>query len=692
MAKLGKRWRLATVPEELQQELSAEFKISPVTAQVLINRGLTDKEAVRRFLYGEEIYNPYLLKDMDRAVERIHLALSRQEKITIFGDYDVDGITASALVYKFLSRLGGRVAYYIPQRLSEGYGLNCAALDYLQENGTGLIITVDCGISAETEVGYINKKIDVIITDHHQPPEKLPAAYAIVNPKQPGCSYPDKNLAGVGVAYKLCQALCRHVCFDEKELDGLDLVALGTIADIVPLLNENRVLVKQGLNVLVDRNNIGLRVLMQECGLPVGPIDSDKIAFIVAPRLNAAGRVGRADVAVELLITTDEVRARELAGFLENENQSRKNIEKDILAEAEKFVQSCSDPVLVLSGNWHPGVIGIVASRLVDTYYCPVVMISVQNGTGKASCRSIAAFDMYQALQKCSDLLTHFGGHAQAAGFGIDPSNIEKFRQRLNDIARQALSEEDYQKELAIDAWTTVKEVDFALLEELKCLAPYGAGNPVPLLACRDVKVADVRTVGQKGEHLKMQVRESAFFGDVIAWQMGDLALRFVPGNRVDIVFSPEINEWNGHRKIQLRALDIRIAVKLGGNRGIIETLCVLRETIPDRTVTGYIYLVLKQLMGRERQLLIDQAKIADIIRRKYKVTVNEQGINTAMQILSELKLLHLKEAGFQQFAVLAKPPEHKLDIEQSETFRAGMKRLNEFSADRQSISNGETF
>ncbi|SEO33970.1 single-stranded-DNA-specific exonuclease RecJ [Propionispora vibrioides] len=825
MSRICRRWNPVQPRPDIQSRLSAALGISRITAQILLNRGLDNIEEAKAFLYGakEALHDPQQLEDMDRAVQRIKAALDNKQKITIYGDYDVDGITATALFYRTLRQLGGEVGYYIPDRQSEGYGVHAAALERLYEQGAGLIVTVDCGISAAAEIAGIQERVDIIVTDHHQPPEKLPPAYAVINPKRPDCGYPEKQLAGVGVAYKVCQSLWCHYQGKDSLLNCLDLVALGTVADVVSLLGENRILVKAGLAEMAKGTNTGLRALMNTCKLLPEQLEADKIGFVLAPRINAAGRVGKADLAVELLITEDEVRAQEIAALLENENTVRKNIEKQILEEAGQAAGQCSDQVMVLAGQWHPGIIGIVASRLVDVYYRPVVMIALQDGQGRGSCRSVAGFDIYLALMQCADLLLHFGGHSQAAGFSILPENLEAFRQRLNDIAGKVLPPEALIPELQIDALVSLTEVDFSLVEELKRLAPYGMGNAAPLLACENLEVSQARAIGQEGRHLKMRVQQKKCGSDVIAWQLGSLAPVIGNGGRVDVAFVPEINEWNGARNLQLKALDVRPAVKEKENhaiikssnhhlelhdyrnvvnklehiltvlatgektviyvntavqageligqltlaadgrfavdwysqqctaerRGMIESrwqsrelqaivlvpnACVditlpavrhvvfyhaalnkkefseqcsklerdadsfrlhlvfgkndigqtgsfLKSSLPDRAITGYVYLLLRSETEQDRPVDITAQTIKEMIFKKYNIVITEDGVAAALQILTELKLLEVLNGqdGCWRLA-LSKPPGHKLDIEQSLTFRAGQAKLEEFS------------
>ncbi len=566
MAKPGKRWRVMHAGAELAARLARVLEVSPVVAQVMVNRGISDEEEARRFLHGgpESLPDPNLMLGMARAVERIVAALDGGEKIIVYGDYDVDGVTATALLYRVLTRLGGAVDYYIPERLNEGYGLNAAALESLCQSGTKLVITVDCGISAAEEVAVFAGRMDIIVTDHHEPPDSLPPVYAVINPKQNGCNYPEKNLAGVGVAFKLCQALWRRLICDEEQLyELLDLVAIGTIADIVPLTGENRLLVKLGLARMATTANAGLQAMMNVAGLTADKLDTGKVGFFIVPRLNAAGRLSHATAGVELLITGDGVRAAELAAELDAENSRRQAVEKELLAAAEAMLAD-TDPaaqkVLVLAGeDWHPGVIGIVASRLLDRYYRPVVMISVRDGIGKGSCRSIPGFNIYNALGQCADLLLQFGGHQYAAGLTIDAANIDRLRERLSAIAAETLTAEDYQPVLDIDTRVALSEIDAALLQQLACLAPHGTGNPSPVFVCEQLAVTGVRPIGQDGRHLKLQVRRERANGEVIGWNMGEWTASLTGNATIDLAFAPEFNEWQGQRSIRLKAHDVRV-------------------------------------------------------------------------------------------------------------------------------------
>jgi len=560
---MQKKWNFMDSDIKTRGELAANLQISETIAGVLLHRGITDPVAADGFLHSEKLSfgNAFLLKDMITAVKRIQRAIVKQEHITVYGDYDVDGITATALLVRTLNRLGASVAYYIPDRQAEGYGFNTEALKQLYDEGTKLLISVDCGISALQEVEAVDGKFDIIITDHHIPGTELPKVLAIINPKQSDCKYPDKNLAGVGVAFKVCQALwetMKNVSFAED----LDIVTLGTVADIVPLLGENRLIVKRGLTELNHTKNIGLKALIQICNLSDKKIDTGHVGFMLAPRLNAAGRLDSALIGVELLLAEDENRVYNIAKQLDAENIKRQVVEKEILTKVEQFltqIDITQEKMLLVSGdNWHTGVIGIVASRIVEKYYKPVLIIGIHDGVGKGSCRSIRGFHMYEALFACKDLLEAFGGHAQAAGLTVKPENIPALRKRLNQIAAEKLTEKDYIPVLDIEENLNVCDVDRVFLDELSCLEPYGMGNPRPTFACDNVELFDIRKIGKDGTHLRFKLKQDKGQATALAWNMGEEADRLKQVNTADIAFQPELNEWQGHVSIQLKTQAIR--------------------------------------------------------------------------------------------------------------------------------------
>ncbi len=639
---MQKKWKLAPSKFDIQQHLSNQLGIPRAIAQVLINRGLENVEEARDFLHGDlsNLEDPFLLKDMAVAVDRVSKAVREQEKITIYGDYDVDGMTSTAILYKLLSGLGARVDYYIPGRLNEGYGLNATALEQLYQEGTRLVISVDCGISAASEVSQFAGKLDFVITDHHQPPAHLPPAKAVINPKQFDCRYPEKNLAGVGVAFKLCQALYLDYCQVPLPLnDYLELVSIGTIADIVSLTGENRLLVKKGLQQLNQTQNVGLQALLTRCGLDPAVVDARKVGFVIAPHLNAAGRVGNAAAGVELLLTKDPERAMELAGQLYEENLQRQAIEKEILVAADETLirqEKVWENAFVLDGiDWHPGVIGIVASRLVAKYYRPVVMISIQEGIGRGSCRSIPGFDILKALHACSDLLLQFGGHHQAAGLSIAQDKITEFRDRLNTIAGNTLSADDYIPVLTLDAFVGIEEIDEPFLQQVAALEPHGMGNPSPLFVGKKTTVTFAKAIGKNGKHLKLRVRHKKVAREVIAWNMGEQAIELNNNDAVYIAFSPELNEWQGRRDIQLKAEDV---LKIGEKDTVLEQ--TLNNLAPDREIITAVYCSCRDYVRTTQSADIDFFAMVPMVRQHVKQPLSEQTLRLAVEILAELGFL----------------------------------------------------
>ena len=563
-------WDVKAYDISAAQRLAEALQVSPAITGILMHRGLTDETSMKEFLFGkaEPYYDPFLLKDMERAARRIQKAREAGEKITVFGDYDVDGITASSLLYLYLAENGADVQTYIPRRQGEGYGLNNEALETLYQDGVTLVITVDCGISGVQEVAAAPAGLDIIITDHHRPPETLPAAYAIVNPRQPHCEYPFKGLSGVGVAFKLCQAL-HKLSHPEEPLweNYTELAALGTVADIVPLQDENRVLVKRGLKAMGQTSLVGLRKLLEVCHCDRVPMNSEKIGFVLAPRLNAAGRLEHAQLAVELLTTEKAEAALEMARQLNEENALRQEISHQIFIEAEQMLQGQEKlpaAIVLAKEGWHPGVIGIVASRLVDKYYRPVILLSVNGEQTKGSCRSIPPLDMYDALQACEANLIQFGGHSQAAGLTLETDKLENLCRDFIQVTEQRLSPEDFRPHIAIDM--VVQEpgmltLDF--LHEVELLEPFGCENPAPLFMLKDAVLHNPRPVGREQNHLRFFVDVGKTSCHCIMWQGAVYADRLYNNVEADIVFKPEINVYNGMESINLEILAFRMEMEL---------------------------------------------------------------------------------------------------------------------------------
>lgn len=561
---MQKRWSIEPDHSQEEVQLAAELKVSPIVAKLLINRELGDPHKARQFLAAdmESLLSPWDLKGMREAVACVTKIMEEGGSIVVYGDYDVDGITATSVVYRFLKRCGASVSYYIPERQSEGYGLNLEALEGLIAKGTDLVITVDCGISSYDIVEAVRDRLALVITDHHEAPALIPRAVAVVDHKQPNCPYPDKNLAGVGVAYKLCQAIWQERTGEVYHAD-LDIVALGTVADVVPLVGENRILVKAGLSKMQLQPNRGIKALIDVAGLKDRKITAGHIGYTLAPRLNAAGRVAHATRAVELLTTPSQEEAYEIAEELQETNLERQALERDIHEMARQDVLKQgpdADYVVVVGGqDWHPGVIGIVASRLVEEFYKPTLVISIKDGIGKGSCRSIDNCNIYEALQSAEDLLIQFGGHQAAAGFSIKEDKIPALRERLAQYCKEHLAETDYLPIVDIDSQVAIDDIDVPLIEEIETLEPYGMANPTPVLALEEATISDLFLMGQQKKHAKVLLEREDSTIDVIAWNRPDLHASFFPGDRVKVAFTVQKNEWNGHVSPQLMIQDMAL-------------------------------------------------------------------------------------------------------------------------------------
>ena len=564
------KWIVAPDPDpDLVQDVSASLGLDKIIVKILFNRLIDSPEAIRQFLNPrlEDLGDPFELQGMDLAIDRIMTALRENEKIMVYGDYDVDGITATALLYLILNKLGAQVAYYLPNRLVEGYGLSTQGIDEAHAQGATLIVSVDTGVTAVEEVKYARQKgIDCILTDHHEPGETLPDPVALVNPKRTDCNYPCRELSGVGVAFKLAQALYKRLQQDERELEEhLDLVALGTAADIVPLVGENRILTKFGIRQISRTTKPGLKSLAFVSGLMGKQIGTGQVVFILAPRINAIGRLGDAAMAIKLLTTKDERVASEIARTLDKENQRRKNIDEKTLNEAlEQIRQSVdleNDKAIILSSEgWHQGVIGIVASRLVEKFHLPTIMIAIDNGEGKGSARSIPGFHLCNALKECEGLLLRYGGHKYAAGLTIQPDKIEAFREKMKEVSHSLLTSDDLVAKLNIDAEIELSQINNEFLDMLETFAPFGPQNMRPVFLTRNCEiVGQAYCVGKN--HLKMKVRKGESVFDVIGFGFGDWVNNLSGrGCLVDLVYVVEYNTWDGHTRIQLRLKALKLA------------------------------------------------------------------------------------------------------------------------------------
>lgn len=560
---MQRHWQIKNPHPQLQSRLSNALNIHPIISQLLINRGITEIKEAENFMSAgiETIADPFLMKDMDKAVARIRKAQRNKERVLVFGDYDVDGVTSSALLNHVLSGMGIDVLHHIPHRVEDGYGLNHSIGLRARKENVSLLICIDCGITAKEEVAALNRLgIEVIVIDHHEPnPARMPEAVAIINPKQPGCAYPFKEFASVGLAAKLIQALTGQV---PEEV--LELVAIGTIADIVPLHGENRVFVKHGMPKILKTKNIGLRALLESARVSVPKISSQHIGFILGPRLNAAGRMDSAHGSLDLLLAKDGKEALALAQKLEEHNTRRQKTQRDIVEEAldivEQEVNFKDQKVIVLSKEgWHKGVLGIVASKLTDRYYRPSVVISVKDGVGTASARSIDGFHLYEALSRCSDCLEEFGGHEGAAGLTIRAENIESFREMINEVAHKTMETRDMVPTLSVDCEVPLSSVDLDFTEIVSSLEPFGEGNSTPVFATRRLQVKGYPALLGK-DTLKFWVSDGKVSISAVGFGMAKYKPMIKPGAEIDLAYEVIIDDWNKSPEPQLKIKDIRLS------------------------------------------------------------------------------------------------------------------------------------
>ena len=564
------RWILPERPDpEAVSRLQQELHLPEPLCRLLAARGLADIDGAKVYLRPrlEQLHDPCLMLDLERAVDRLGRAIDHGEKILIHGDYDVDGMCSTTLMTRALRMLGASVIPFIPRRIEDGYDLGAAGVDAALRAGVGVVVTCDCGTSAHEPVRALQSAgIDVIISDHHLPSGgQLPDAFAILNPKRPGCMSPDRDLAAVGVAFKLALALIRRRGGNENAVYGmLDLVALATIADIAPLRGENRVLARYGLKMLNETQNIGLRALIRAAGLGERAITAGRVGFILAPRLNAVGRLGHAIRGVELLLATDEHRANALARDFEELNERRQEVDRATLVRARELLSSVDMDgtygVVLAEDGWHPGVIGIVASRLVEEFGRPTVLVALEGDVGKGSGRSISAFDLHSGLAGCRDLLIRFGGHRSAAGVTIARDQLPAFAERFNAIARERLAPEDLVPELRADLDVSLGDLTLQLEALLRHVEPCGVGNPSPVLVARNLTVsAAPRVVGREQEHLKLWLADAAGAHiEALGWGMANRATEVELGSTIDVAFRLESDEWNGEKRLQARLADFR--------------------------------------------------------------------------------------------------------------------------------------
>ena len=559
---MNKKWQIFEPDKNKIEEIKSKYKVNQLLATILANRNILEEEDIRLFLNPtrNDFYNPFLITDMDIAVNRIIKAIENKENITIYGDYDVDGITSITVLKSFLNDIGVETNTYIPNRLIEGYGLNKEAIDKISKKGCNLMITVDCGISAIEEIEYANSLgIETIITDHHEAGNEIPKAIAVIDNKRKDSKYPFRELAGVGVVFKLIQAIGIKLNLKEESyLKYLDIVCIGTISDIVPLVDENRVIAKLGLLLVAQTKNIGLRSIINSSGY--NKIDSNTISFGVAPRINACGRMGKAEEALELFLSKDKNEVNELTNKLNEHNRKRQETEKAIFENAlEKIKAEHLDEnkaIIVGGENWHHGVIGIVSSKITEMYFKPSILLSFEeNGIGKGSGRSIPGFDLHEALMKCSDTIEKFGGHSMAVGITVKKDNLEKFKKEFEQIATQSKIDEIIPI-INIDAKVDLSDIDKEMVESLKQLEPFGEANKMPVFAFKNLKIDSIRALSE-GKHLKLTLKDNNYIINAIGFNIGYLANEYRIGDKIDVAGVLEINTFNGVDNLQINIKDI---------------------------------------------------------------------------------------------------------------------------------------
>lgn len=557
-----KTWRLKENDEDKIASIANKYGVNNIVAQRLVEYNLKDEE-IKVFLNPtrKDFHNPFLLPDMEQAIERIIKAINNKEKIIVYGDYDADGITSTTIIKRYMKDRGIEIGTYIPNRLDEGYGLNETAIKEIANEGYNLIITVDCGITAIKET-LLAKELgmDIIITDHHEVPEELPNAVAVIDAKRKDSNYPFKELAGCGVAFKLIQALSIKLNIAENEwLKYIDIACIGTISDIVPLKDENRVIAKLGLKLVSVTRNIGLKTLIEISGYK--KIDSTFISFGISPRINACGRMGHQEDALNLFLTDDPIEARKLATKLENYNKERQDIEKNIYNQALEAIEKEKNEPCVIIGKegWHHGVIGIVASKITDLTYKPSILVCFEGENGKGSGRSIKGFDLHEAVKNNDSYLTAFGGHSMAIGLSLNVNNFEIFKQKVQEYARNSKIEE-LKPELLIDYQITSKDLDIEKIKQLEVLEPYGEGNTLPVIIYKNLKIDSIRALSE-GKHLKLILLDGNSYIDAIGFNMGDLTNQFQIGDKVDIVGNIGINQFRNIENISITLKEIRKSI-----------------------------------------------------------------------------------------------------------------------------------
>ena len=564
------RWSLLNPDQNTVSSVKKAFRTSEVIARVLANRNILNPNLARPFFTPnlDMLHNPYLMQDMDKAVKRVLTNINSGKPIMVFGDYDVDGTTGAASLYLAFQKFGADVTYYIPDREKEGYGLSYHGIEVAKDIGIDLIITCDCGINAFVQVDFANEQnIDIIITDHHNTDTELPKAHAILNPKREDCEYPFKGLCGGGVAFKLITAIGNELNIPLTDYEEIiPLITLGIAADVVPIKDENRVIVHHGLNILENLEKPGLKTLLELAGLK-GHISVGQLVFSIAPRINAAGRIGDANRAVELLVTDDQDKARLLAKELDNENKRRQIIQQAVVDEALLKVNAEADlknenALVLANAGWHPGVVGIVASKIKEEFNRPTIIIALENGSGKGSARSVAGFDLYEALTACKTHLDDYGGHPMAAGLTLSNKKLEDFKKAFINFANERLTEENLQATLTLDSEIALQDITPRFMEFLDKLSPYGPGNMRPKFAIRNAEIAGApKVIGKTGEHIRFKIRQGLKSYPAVGFGLSNKYEMLITGQPVDIACVVETNEWQGNTSIQMNVRDIKRAV-----------------------------------------------------------------------------------------------------------------------------------
>ena len=682
-------WTVGQVDEEKVSLLSSQLNIKPFLAKILIAKGFDTVEKAGSYLSGsvKDLADPFLLKDMDVAVSRIKQAVSNREKILIYGDYDVDGITSVAALWRYLTFKGADVLTYIPERINEGYGLNVAAIEKFAKDGVNLIITVDSGITAHEEIDFAKSiHIDVVITDHHECREELPSAVAVVNPHRPDSEYPFKELAGVGVVFRLICAL-----EDNKNLANIcskysDIVALGTVADVMPIIDENRIIVKHGLASLVNTKNQGLCALIDQTfsekkAAHKKNITASSIGFGLAPRINAAGRIGDVNKALQLLITDNKLEAEEIALYLCQVNRQRQYIENQIFEQAVDIIESShdfdNDKVIVLvSESWHIGVIGIVASKITERYKLPSILISVDGEVGKGSGRSVKGFNINEAICACKDLLIKYGGHELAAGLTIDKNNVDAFRKAINNYAKSTFDFDSIYNNIDADFEIDVKDISVDHAKDIATLEPFGLRNPLPLFCIKDVNISEIFSIGD-GKHLKLTIEKGGYVATALYFGMSKERFPFSEGDKADIMCNIDMNDFRGTLSVQAVLKDVRMtdaeSEEMNNQELIFDSILdgnrnVEQKHIPNMLHMRSGFLYLKNVVTQYNcETELDIWRCSKNISFDYNIPCTAVMLNIMLNVFEEMKLIELRRDGSKTAFVSLLKTEGKVNIENSE-------------------------